>query len=352
MFNEKKKAYLMLENGTVYEGYSFGVPGTTFGEAVFNTSMVGYLEAVTNPNFYDKLVVWAFPNAGNYGVNIEDAESENITASALIVRECCEIPSNFRNEITLDEFMMKNNLVGIEGIDTRSLVRLIRDEGAMKAVVTTEDVNADIDGWKKKIADYKLKNSAEDLSTKEVIRVKAADEKYNVAVIDFGFKKSIKDALLENGCSLTIFPSTAKADEIKAVNPDGIVLSNGTANPVECSAQVELVKEICKMNVPVMAIDLGHEILALANGGTVEKLKYGHRGSNHPVINTKTGTTTITEQAQSYVVKDVPANAEKIYENNNDKTCAGIEYKDIPAFSVQFSPRQKIYDKFINMMNK
>lgn len=353
MFNEKKKAYLMLENGRVYEGVSFGAQGTAFGEIVFTTSMVGYLETITNSNYFGKLVTWTFPNAGNYGINIEDAESTDITAAALIVRECCEKPSNFRSEVTLDEFMMKNNLIGIERIDTRSLTRMLRDNGTMKGVVTTENVNEDIEGWKKKIKEYEIKSSVKDMTVKEPVNINSKDPKFKVAVVDFGLKRTVKDALLEKGCSLTLFPSSSTVEEIKAIVPDGIVLSNGTANPEECGDQIELIKELCAMNVPIFGIELGHQLLAVANGARSQKLKYGHRGSNQPVIDLKTGQTVVTEQGHGYIVTDLPEEtAEVTYINDNDKSCEGIEYKKIPAFSVQFSPKQENYNKFIEMMSR
>jgi len=351
------KRYLILENGAVFEGEAFGADAEVISEIVFLTSMTGYVEALTDKNFAGQAVCQTFPLIGNYGVNEEDMDADSIMPDAWIVRENCDTPSNFRCRMTTDEFLKKYGIPGISGVDTRALTKLLRDNGTMNGMITSDPKNADIE----KIKAYSAGNRVAEVSAKSVYRSCCEDQASakKVVLLDLGVKGSLITSLNRNGCDVTILPYNTKAEEIISLDPDGIVISGGPGNPEDNADVIETVRAICKTNIPMMGVDLGHQILAIANGMKIEKLKYGHRGANYPVKCLDGGHLYITTQNHGYVVSDIDSNvADELFVNVNDKTNEGLVYKNIPAFSVQFMPESSggaqdtsyVFLRFVGMM--
>lgn len=360
LFENKKKASLVLANGTVFEGKSFGAEGKVFGEVVFTTSMVGYQETLTDPTYCGQLIVQTFPLIGNYGVNSADDVSA-FHAAGYIVREYCELPSNFRCEGDLQDYLVKNNIVGLYDIDTRALTRVIRENGVMNAAIVCGDF--DKDELVKELNSYNGGKTVPMVSTKEKQSFTAENAKYKVAVIDLGMRTEIKDELLKRGCNVTVMPYNSSAEDILATNPDGVMISGGPGDPADNTETIETVKALCGKKLPMYAVCLGHQVLAAANGIKTFKLKYGHRGASQPVKNLENGKTYITAQNTGYAVdKDsIPAGvAEITHVNGNDGICEGLKYLAIPAFSTQFAPDTSgsphdtgcLYDRFIKMMEE
>lgn len=353
-----RAAYLILENGTVFEGKAFGAEKETIGELVFTTAMTGYLETLTDPSYFGQVVFQTFPLIGNYGVIPADFESDSPSLKGYIVREWCQVPSNFRSEGNLDTFLKESGIPGICGIDTRALTRIVREYGVMNCKISySNDVSeAVLDEIKK----YTITDAVESTTIKEKEEYKAENGEYEVVVMDFGAKHNIGRVLESRNCNLTIVPASTTAEEIMAMSPDGVMLSNGPGDPAENTEVIKQIKILCEKNIPVFGICLGHQLLALAQGGKTEKLKYGHRGANQPVKDLATGKVFITSQNHGYaVVSDsLPANAEVSFVNGNDNTCEGVNYTDKPAFSVQFHPEACggpqdtafLFDRFVQMM--
>lgn len=350
--------YLVLENGKVFKGEGFGSDKDVIAEAVFTTSMTGYLETLTDPSYKGQAVVQTFPLIGNYGIITPDAESGMIGVSAYIVRELCEYPSNFRCETTIEDYLTKHDIPGIKGIDTRALTRILRESGTMNMMITSDLSHADPE----KIKNFVIKDPVKEVTTSEVkVFEPEGDVKFNVAMIDCGTKLNIVRCLQARGCKVTMFPSSAKASDITAIDPDGLFLSNGPGDPTDNIDTIETLKALIPSKIPTMGICLGHQLLALAHGFTTEKLHYGHRGANHPVINKETGKIFITSQNHGYAVVDssIDSNiAYPLFVNVNDGTNEGIRYKKEPAFSVQFHPEacggpkdsELLFDEFIKLM--
>jgi len=327
-----KKIYLILEDGTVFEGQSFGAEGEVTGEVVFTTSMTGFQETLTDPNYNNQIIVQTFPITGSVGANSEDNASDYGGAVGYIAREYCETPSNFRMETSLDEFLKERGIVGLCGIDTRRLTRHLRDKGTMNGIISTTD-NADLEKLKSFTPETDL------ISAAEPVRHKVFDMKYNIGLIDYGHKSAIVKLLNKLGCDVTVLPFSTDLEYILENNFNGIVLSNGAGNPADCAEEIEVIKSLIAAKIPLFGIGLGHQLLALANGGTTAKLKYGHRGANQPVIDLENARTYITSQNHGYIVESIPAEVGKItHINANDKTCEAIDYNNIPALSVQFAP--------------
>lgn len=353
------KAVLALEDGTIFSGESIGVQGTCIGEVVFSTGMTGYQELLTDPSFVGQLVALTYPMVGNYGVNSEDVESEKLHLKGFIVRELCDEPSNFRCQGTLNDYLKKNNIIGIQGIDTRALTIILRDKGTMNGIIST-DPDFALENWIEKVKEHNLVNPVEIVTSKEVKHYEGAGKR--VAIIDYGLKKSILRCLQKRGCETYVFPANTSADDILAVDPDGIVLSNGPGNPKDCTSQVEVIKDLLGKK-PILGICLGHLLAALANGANTTKLKYGHHGGNHPVKEVKQERTYITSQGHNYAVAydSLDLNKAKVsHVNINDGTVEGIEYLDTPTFTVQFHPEASpgpddtkfIFDRFIALMDE
>lgn len=353
--------YLQLEDGSLFQGKSFGAPLTkdVVAEVVFTTAMTGYVETLTDPSYYGQMVVQTFPLIGNYGVNLSDLESNNIHMSAYITREFCKAPSNFRNQMDLDTFLKRENIPGIYDIDTRELTKIIRQSGVMNGILTKNPVD---NTRLAALADWKIKQAVQHVSCQKSYEIPSGLEKHHVVLWDFGAKENIARKLHSLNCKLTVVPSTASCEEILALAPDGIMLSNGPGNPAENTAVIAELAKLCKHNIPIFGICLGHQLLALANGAETEKLKYGHRGANQPVKDLASGKIYITSQNHGYAVKNdvLPKGGELSFINLNDGTCEGITYTDFPGFSVQFHPEacggphdtEYLFKQFIHLMEE
>ncbi len=349
-----KKAYLVLNNGRVFEGTRIGAEGDGLGELVFTTGMTGYLETLTDPSYAGQIIMQTFPLIGNYGVIPADFEGPCL-AKGYVVRELCETPSNFRSEYALDRFLKEHGIPGICGVDTRALTRIIREEGVMNALICDE-VPTDLTA----IQSYAVLGGVAQASSIEphVFPAEGA-EKYRVALLDYGAKHHIVESLQERGCRVTVLPHDTSAEDVMALRPDGLMLSNGPGDPKENVFEIEQLKKLMG-KLPVFGICLGHQLAALALGGETVKLKYGHRGANQPVKDLKTGRCFITSQNHGYAVvaESVKDIAELRYINANDFSCEGLDYPAARCFTVQFHPEASagphdtgfLFDRFVSMM--
>ena len=351
--------YLILENGMVFKGKAFGADKNITAEVVFTTAMTGYLETLTDKSYTGQAVVQTFPLIGNYGVIPEDFESSGIGASAYIVREPCAQPSNFRSEGTLEAFLKKHDIPGLYGIDTRALTRVLRENGVMNGAITSAPDSINTEELKK----YRINNPVSRVSVKEPYTLTPEKTDYNVVMLDFGLKENICRSLVKRGCSVTVLPYDTAPAKILSLKPDGIFLSNGPGNPQDNASVIKNLKELMSRKIPTMGICLGHQLLALASGFDTEKLKYGHRGANHPVKYAGDGKTYISSQNHGYTV--IPSSvdpqiAAELFTNVNDGTNEGLIYKNAPVFSVQFHPEacggprdtDFLFDKFIQLMKE
>ena len=358
--NKSNSAILLLADGRIFEGKSFGYQGETSGEVCFNTGMTGYQEILTDPSYCKQIVTMTSPHIGNYGINEEDIESENIQVAGFAIKEETMTPSNWRSTQSLGKYLKKNKIVGIKKIDTRSLTRHIRDKGAMNGIISSNDL--DTQSLEKKLKEFPDMNGldlAKDVTTQKKYKWPGKGQ-YKVAVIDFGIKKNILRLLSDAGCELTVFPASIKAEDILSFEPDGVFLSNGPGDPLAVTYGIETVKKLLG-KVPLFGICLGHQILALALGASTFKLKFGHRGINHPVRNNEKNTVEITSQNHGFAVDldSLPPNVISTHINLNDNTSGGIRCTDIPAFSVQYHPESSpgphdsryLFNQFIEMMN-
>ncbi len=361
------KAFLILEDGTVFEGESAGAKKEAVCEIVFNTSMTGYTEVLTDPSYVGQAVVMTYPLIGNYGICRDDMESRRAWPDGFIAREFSRMPSNFRSQQDVRAFLEENGIPGVCSIDTRALTKILRSKGTMNGMITT---NADFDMEeamtrikKYKVADAVKKASCEkkeeyapgDLGSEE------ADASKRVALIDVGTKKNIIRCLLNRRCAVTVYPCGFNADEVTSSRPDGIMITNGPGDPAECGDIIRQIKALADSGIPVFAICLGHQLMALAHGAKTYKMKYGHRGANHPVKDLKTGRVYISSQNHGYVV-DADSIDERVavprFVNVNDGTIEGLDYVDRPIRTVQFHPEanagpkdsELLFDDFIKMM--
>ena len=352
------KAFLILEDGTVFCGQSIGSTREVISEIVFNTSMTGYLEVLTDPSYAGQAVVMTYPLIGNYGICYEDMESERPWPDGYIVRELSRIPSNFRSQGTIQEFLAKHDIPGIAGIDTRALTKILREKGTMNGIITTNE-NYNLDEVLPKLKAYTTGKVVEKVTCKEKYVLEGNGPK--VALMDFGAKRNIARNLNKRGCQVTVYPALTTAEEILADHPDGIMLSNGPGDPKECTSIIKEIKKLYDSEVPIFAICLGHQLMALANGADTYKMKYGHRGGNHPVKDLKTGRVYISSQNHGYVVNTDtldPSIAVPAFTNVNDGTNEGLAYTGKNIFTVQFHPEAcpgpqdsgYLFDRFMNMM--
>ena len=354
---EQMKAFLILEDGTVFTGTSICSTRDMISEIVFNTSMTGYLEVLTDPSYAGQAVVMTYPLIGNYGIT-PDMESLKAWPDGYIVRELSRMPSNFRCEGTIQDFLKKYDIPGIAGVDTRALTKILREKGTMNGMITTNE-NYDLEEVISKLKNYKVEGVVSKVTCEEKYVLEGTGKK--VALLDLGAKKNIAKSLNDRGCEVTVYPADTTAEEIIASNPDGIMLSNGPGDPAECTSIIKEIKKLYETDIPIFAICLGHQLMALATGGTTYKLKYGHRGGNHPVKDLQTGRVYISSQNHGYVVdedKIDPNVAVPAFKNVNDGTNEGLAYVGKNIFTVQFHPEAcpgpqdsgYLFDRFLEMM--
>lgn len=384
------KAFLILEDGTVFQGKAIGACKEVISEIVFNTSMAGYLEVLTDPSYAGQAVCMTYPLIGNYGICMEDMESAGPWLDGFIVRELSAEPSNFRSDMNLWDFLVKHDIPGIEGIDTRALTKRLRDRGTMNGMITTDE-SYDLSDVRKRLKEYHVTGvvdrvtcqkkytvlgskrleengpvTGSDIGNTDGRKAPSTIRKLNgagkrVALLDFGEKKNIIRSLQKRGCDVTVYPASSKAEEILMEHPDGIMLSNGPGDPKECKEAIKEIKKLYDADVPIFAICLGHQLMALAVGADTYKMKYGHRGGNHPVKDLETGRVYISSQNHGYVV-DVEHLDQRIavpaFINVNDGTNEGLSYPGKNIFTVQFHPEAcpgpqdsgYLFDRFISMM--
>ena len=352
-------AILLLNDGRLFEGKQLGHSGETTGEVCFNTGMTGYQEILTDPSYCSQIVTMTSPHIGNYGINEEDIESDKIQVSGFVVKEESLIASNWRSKASLNDYLKNNKIVGIQDIDTRALTRHIRDQGAMNGIISA--IDSDVDSLSNKLKKVPSMNGldlARVVTTKRVYKWSETG-RYKVAAIDYGIKRNILNMLADKECSVTVFPAETTAKQILDFNPDGVFLSNGPGDPGAVTYGIKMVKDLLGSK-PIFGICLGHQILSLALGAKTFKLKFGHRGINHPVKNLNTSIVEITSQNHGFAVdmQSLPKNVTPTHINLNDSTNEGIECKDLKAFSVQHHPESSpgphdsryLFDKFIKLM--
>ena len=354
------KAFLILEDGTVFAGTHIGAEKEIISEIVFNTSMAGYLEVLTDPSYAGQAVCMTYPLIGNYGVCLEDMESSRPWPDGFIVRELSRMPNNFRCDMSIQEFLEKHEIPGIAGIDTRALVKLLREKGTMNGMITTRE-DFDPEEVLPKLKAYTTGKVVEKVTCLKKYTV--GEGKRKVALLDFGTKNNIARCLAKRDCTVTVYPALTTAEEILEDKPDGIMLSNGPGDPKECVSIIEEIKKLYQSDVPIFAICLGHQLMALATGADTFKMKYGHRGGNHPVKDLVTGKVYISSQNHGYVVdmeKLNPEVAKPAFVNVNDGTCEGVSYTGKNIFTVQFHPEACpgpldsgfLFDRFMEMIDK
>ncbi len=344
------KGYVVLEDGKVFEGKSFGAEGEALGEVVFNTSITGYQEILTDPSYNRQIVAMTYPMIGNYGVNEDDIESDKVQVEGFIVKEACKYPSNYTSTLSLSEYLINDGIVGVEKVDTRALTRHIRLAGSMKAVIVASETTPDFDALAAKAKAWSGTtgvDSVKDVTCKEEYvftgtnnRPVTVEPKFNVVAIDFGVKSNILRILSKLGCKVTVVPASTTAEQILAKNPDGVFLSNGPGDPEAVTYAQDTIKALIG-KTPLYGICLGHQLLTIALGGSTYKLKFGHHGGNHPIRNNETGKVEITAQNHCYCtdMKTLEGTgAVETHTNINDFTCAGIAVKEKSAFSVQYHP--------------
>jgi carbamoyl-phosphate synthase small subunit len=346
-------ARLVLENGAVFDGTAFGdVTAEACGEVVFNTAMSGYQEVMTDPSYKGQIVVFTAPHIGNYGINPWDSESDSLQVEGIVVHECSRIASNWRSRWTLDQYLHANRKIGIQGVDTRRLVRILRSEGAMRGIVTA--CQEPVEGI---LARVRALPSMEGLDlcplvttqgvytvqperTDGDLLVEYPEPRYHVVVVDFGVKRNILRLLAQNRCRVTVVPATTDADAIMALEPHGVVLSNGPGDPAAVHYGIETARALAERGIPMLGICLGHQIIALAFGGRTFKLRFGHHAVNHPIKNLRTGAVEITSQNHGFAVSadGLPQDLEITHINLNDGTVAGLRHRQLPVMSVQYHP--------------
>lgn len=366
-------AILVLADGSVFHGTSIGATGHTIGEVVFNTSMTGYQEILTDPSYFRQIVTLTYPHIGNTGTNLEDLESDGVYAAGLIIRDLPKLHSNFRSNQSLSEYLKENNVVAIADIDTRRLTRILRDKGAQAGCIMTGNID------EKKALELALsfgsmagKDLAQEVTTKETYQwtqgewqlgkgyVKTTAPEFNIVAYDFGVKRNILRMLAQRGCHITVVPAKTPAKEVLALNPDGIFLSNGPGDPEPCDYAINAIKDILATKKPVFGICLGHQLLGLASGGKTKKMAFGHHGANHPVQDLNTQQVMITSQNHGFEVDEnsLPANVRVTHRSLFDNSVQGIELTDQVAYSFQGHPEASpgphdvayLFDKFIEAM--
>ncbi len=357
-----KKAFLLLADGTLFEGKAVGYEGASIGEVVFNTGMAGYQEVLTDPSYYGQIVCMTYPMIGNYGLNSDDYESDRSWVRGFIMRESCKHPSNWRCEISLDDYLKQQKIVGIEGIDTRRLTRILRNSGVMNGILYTEGYEPSY-AMRKEMEEYLVKDAVKSVTcTAPAVYPAEGEEQYSVALFDFGTKRNIVRALRARGCRVTVLPAYTRPEEVLQGGYDGVMLSNGPGDPAENTELIQNIREMIDAGLVIFGICLGHQLTSLAIGAKTEKMKFGHRGVNHPVKDLQGSRTYITSQNHGYaVVYDSidPAIATVRYVNLNDNTVEGLVHNNGKVFTVQYHPEvcpgpvdtSYLFDEFIRLMD-
>ncbi len=377
----KKSAILVLEDGSVFHGKSIGFEGSSVGEVVFNTALTGYQEILTDPSYASQMVTLTYPHIGNVGVNTEDEEADTIFASGLIVKDVPSAPSNWRSEESLPEYLARKKVVAIADIDTRRLTRILREKGAQRGSIIAGEINNDsIQQATQQAADFpglKGTDLAKVVSTKEsytwnegtwdlnpdiVNKLEPADAEYNIVAYDFGIKKNILRMLVDRGCHVTVVPAQTPAEDVLAMNPDGVFLSNGPGDPEPCDYAIEAIRQILDKHLPTFGICLGHQLLGLASGASTIKMKFGHHGANHPVQDLESKQVMITSQNHGFAVNEdtLPDNLVATHRSLFDGSLQGIKRTDVPAYSFQGHPEASpgphdiapMFDDFIDLMKQ
>lgn len=351
-----KKMYIVLEDGHIFEGKSFGACNNTMGELVFTTGVVGYIETITDNAFYGQIVMQTFPLIGNYGMINEDVLTDKPALNGYITRELCEMPSNFRTDSDINSYLTDKNIITVCDVDTREITKIIRENGVMNACITDDPSKVDMEALKS----FKIKDAVKAVCDTETKTYSCDNPEYSVAVLNLGAMSNIVDELVKRNCSVTVLPYNTTADEILNMNIDGVVISNGPGDPKENTEIINQVKNILGKKA-VFGIGLGHQIIALALGADTQKLKYGHRGGSQPVKDVVSGKVFATSQNHGYAVvcDSIDSKIGKVtYINVNDKSCEGIDYPELNAYGIQFTPdcfsatvsTDTLYNKFISMM--
>ncbi|MDP9515637.1 glutamine-hydrolyzing carbamoyl-phosphate synthase small subunit [Pseudomonas protegens] len=374
-----KPAILALADGSIFRGEAIGADGQTVGEVVFNTAMTGYQEILTDPSYAQQIVTLTYPHIGNTGTTPEDAESDRVWSAGLVIRDLPLVASNWRNTLSLSDYLKANNVVAIAGIDTRRLTRILREKGAQNGCIMAGDniseeaaiaaargfpglKGMDLAKVVSTKQSYEWRSTVWDLKTDSHATIEAADLPYHVVAYDFGVKLNILRMLVERGCRVTVVPAQTPASDVLALKPDGVFLSNGPGDPEPCDYAIKAIKEVLETEIPVFGICLGHQLLALASGAKTLKMGHGHHGANHPVQDLDTGVVMITSQNHGFAVDEatLPGNVRAIHKSLFDGTLQGIERTDKSAFSFQGHPEASpgpndvapLFDRFINEMAK
>ena len=349
------KAKLILENGMIFYGEAFGYLEEAVGELVFTTVMTGYQEVLTDPSYYGQIVVMTYPLIGNYGINLEDSQSDGVKVKGFIIKEDANLPNNFRCEITLDAYLKRSKIMGFKNVDTRQLTKVIRESGSMKAIITTDELSQK--ELKEKFSSFSNNGAESNVSRKDILKIEGKKEK--IAIMDFGIKKNIIDSFVKRGCDIRVYPSNSSYETIMEYNPDGVFLSNGPGDPEDLPEVVEMIKKFVGKK-PIIGICLGHQLIALALGGKTSKMKFGHRGGNHPVKDIEKNKIYVSSQNHGYQVLELPIGMELSHINLNDNSVEGMKNKELKIYTVQFHPEASpgpeetayIFDDYLEMIRE